>query len=278
MAYLLWLNVNLQVMALAMKVIDLNADIGEADNAQWADAEARILSAISSANIACGGHAGNDTTMRQTVRAAKENGVTIGAHPAFPDRKNFGRQSLNLGDDISEETLTLSLIEQVTRLAEIAYAEGTSISYVKPHGALYNDAVIDPRKAEIIIKAVKSVDPTLTLLGGPESEMMRLAHEEGINFVAEGFIDRRYTDKGHLLSRSKAGAVLETDAERIAQALSLAKQETVTTDSGKKLFIRARSLCLHGDSEGAVSTAFKARKALEDAQIIISPFVEKALI
>lgn len=265
-------------MALPMRVIDLNADVGEASNEQWAKAETQILGAISSANIACGGHAGDDASMRRTVRAAKANGVTIGAHPAFPDRKNFGRHSLVLGEDISERALEQSLIDQIIRLAEIASEEDMQVSYVKPHGALYNDAMTDPKKADLILKVIKTLDPTLTLLGGPESEMMRSAKEENINFVTEGFIDRRYTDKGHLLSRAKAGAVLETDTARIEQALSLALQDSVKTDSGNTLTIRARSLCLHGDSHGAVSTARKAKKALENAHIIISPFIEKAHI
>lgn len=255
--------------------MDLNADIGEADTPHWAEAEAQILGTITSANIACGGHAGNEATMRQTIRAAKANHVTIGAHPAYPDRKNFGRRSLELGEDITENALKRVLTEQIVRLCEIAAEEGTQVSYVKPHGALYNDAVADREKAALIVKVIADLDKKLALLGGPNSEMMRAAKKAGITFIPEGFIDRRYTNDGHLLSRKFEGAVLATDEERIAQALSLAKSQTVTTNSQTKIKITARSLCVHGDSAGAATTAKNARKALEKANITIRPFTKE---
>lgn len=257
--------------------MDLNADIGEADNPQWAKAEAQILGTITSANIACGGHAGDEASMRQTIRAAKANHVTIGAHPAYPDRENFGRRSLELGTDITEDALKHALAEQVVRLCEIAAEEGTQVSYVKPHGALYNDAMTDKQKADLIVKVIAGLDTKFTLLGGPNSEMMRAAKKADINFIAEGFIDRRYTDDGHLLNRKFEGAVLATDEERIAQALSLAKTQTVITDSLKKMTITAHSLCVHGDSAGAAKTAMNARKALEKANITIRPFIKEMM-
>lgn len=258
-----------------MRVIDLNADIGEADNPDWAAAEAKILTAVSSANIACGGHAGDDISMRQTIRLAKDNGVSIGAHPAYPDRKNFGRKSLVLGKDISVQDLKNTLTKQITRLSEIAAEEGTFISYVKPHGALYNDAVKDKAKAALIVDVIKTLDPNLVLLGGPNSEMTRAANEEGLSFIAEGFIDRRYTDDGHLLSRSEKGAVLETDEDRVKQAIGLVFDGVVQTNTGQTLSLQAQSLCLHGDSDGAVKTAFKTRKALEDKDVKIQAFADK---
>lgn len=258
-----------------MKIIDLNADVGEADTLEWADAEAQILRYVTSANIACGGHAGNDESMRRTVRAAKSNGVVIGAHPAYPDKENFGRQSLKLGTDISSEDLESALKQQILRLREIAREEGMCVSYVKPHGALYNDAVKDPQKAELIAKVVSDISGSLKLLGGPNSEMKRAAEKYDLGFVAEGFIDRRYTNEGHLLSRAKEGAVLETDEARIEQALSLATQQQVRTNSGDKLTINAGSLCLHGDSQGAIHTAQKARLALEQAGIKIQAFISQ---
>ncbi len=265
-------------MRAMMTVIDLNADTGEADNAAWAKAEEEILTAVSSANIACGGHAGNEETMRATLRSAKKNGVSVGAHPAYPDRENFGRQSFQLGQDISVEGLQQALTEQISRLIEIAQQEGVFVGYVKPHGALYNDAVNDTDKAHIICETIKAIDPTLTLLGGPRSEMLHAATTHDINFIAEGFIDRRYTDDGHLLSRKQEGAVLPTDDMRIEQALSLALHNQVITDTGHTLSIRTRSLCLHGDSQGAVTTARKARTALEKANITIRPFLSPKTI
>ena len=255
-----------------MKTIDLNADIGEADTADWAWAEAQILTHVSSCNIACGGHAGDDASMRSTVRGAVDNGVTIGAHPAYPDRENFGRRSLVLDEDIGETELQNSLRAQIVRLVEIAAEAGARVAYVKPHGQLYNDAVTDGRKAELIARTIASLDPDLILLGGPNSEMGRAAERHGLGFVAEGFIDRRYSDAGHLVSRANPGAVLDTQQARLDQATRLATTGEVETVSGGRLAIDARSLCLHGDSAGAVETARLARAAIERAGVAIQAF------
>lgn len=255
-----------------MKTIDLNADIGEADNPDWAAAEAAILSHISSANIACGGHAGDDASMRITVRGALANGVAIGAHPAYPDRENFGRRSLVLDQDISESELVRSLTAQIVRLVEIAADEGAAVTHVKPHGQLYNDAVGDARKANLIARTIAAIDPNLTLLGGPNSEMGKAARAHGLSFVAEGFIDRRYSDDGHLISRTQPGAVIKDQADRLDQACSLATSGEVQTATGGRLDIQARSLCVHGDSAGAVETARQARAAIEATGVVIKAF------
>lgn len=255
-----------------MKTIDLNADIGEADNPDWAKAEAAILSHISSANIACGGHAGDDASMRTTIRGAKANSVIIGAHPAYPDRDNFGRRSLVLDTDIGEDELVRSLSAQIVRLAEIAAEEGARIAYVKPHGQLYNDAVGDARKAGLIARTIAAIDPELILLGGPNSEMGRAARSHGLGFVAEGFIDRRYSDDGHLISRQQPGAVIADQQDRLDQARTLATTGEVQTASGGTLDIKARSLCVHGDSAGAVETARQARAAIEAVGVTIRAF------
>lgn len=255
-----------------MKQIDLNADIGEADNPEWAKSEAEIVTAISSANIACGGHAGDVESMHLTVANCKAGSVVIGAHPAYPDRKNFGRQSLVLGEDITERDLKDSLIQQISSLAEIAAKHGMAITYVKPHGALYNDAVKDAKKSELIADVIYDLDPKLTWLGGPNSEMFKAAKQRGLNFIAEGFIDRRYTDDGHLLPRSQNGAVIKDQTQRLAQACALASTGKVKTSSGKTLNINARSLCVHGDSAGAVQTAREARKAIEAIGVHIAAF------
>lgn len=257
----------------ARRTIDLNADIGEADTPEWARAEAAILEHISSANIACGGHAGDATSMARTVRNAAANGVVIGAHPAYPDRENFGRRSLVLGEDISVRALERSLTEQIIHLAEIAAANGAAVRYVKPHGQLYNDAVSDPQKAELIARVIAWIDPGLTLLGGPRSEMGKAAKAAGLNFVAEGFIDRRYSDDGHLIPRSQSGAVIADQNERLDQARSLATTGAVQTASGAALDIQAQSLCVHGDSAGAVETARQARRAIEQAGVTVKAFL-----
>jgi len=255
-----------------MNTIDLNADIGEADNPDWAASEAAIVKAISSANIACGGHAGDAASMRLTVRNAKTEGVTIGAHPAYPDRENFGRTSLVLGEDIEAKVLSETLRTQILDLAEICASENTTLAYVKPHGALYNDSVFDAEKADLIARVIADLNMGLTFLGGPNSQMGRAAKTHDLTFVAEGFIDRRYTDDGHLQSRKIDGAVIKDNEARLAQARALATTGEVQTASGKTLILRTGSLCVHGDSAGAVETAHQARAAIEAEGLIIKAF------
>lgn len=255
-----------------MKSIDLNADIGEADTPEWAASEAAIVSAISSANIACGGHAGDTSSMRLTVRNAKAAGVTIGAHPAYPDRANFGRTSLVLGQDIDAKALADTLRAQILDLVEICTAEDVTLAYVKPHGALYNDSVFDAQKADLIAAVIADLNLGLTFLGGPNSQMGRAAADHKLRFVAEGFIDRRYTDDGHLLSRKIDGAVIKDQTDRLNQARSLATTGHVQTRSGKTLTLKTGSLCVHGDSAGAVETAKQARAAIEAEGLTIKAF------
>jgi len=255
-----------------MKTIDLNADIGEADTPEWAASEAAIVSAISSANIACGGHAGDAASMRLTVRNAKAAGVTIGAHPAYPDRANFGRRSMIIGQDIEANALAETLRVQISNLKEICTEEGVPLAYVKPHGALYNDSVFDPQKADLIADVIARLNLGLAFLGGPNSQMGRAAEDHGLSFVAEGFIDRRYTDDGHLLSRKIEGAVIKDQAERLNQARSLATSGEVQTHSGQTLTLKTGSLCVHGDSAGAVETAKQARAILQAEGLTIKAF------
>lgn len=255
-----------------MRTIDLNADIGEADTPEWEASEAAIVYAISSANIACGGHAGDAASMRRTIRNAKAAGVTIGAHPAYPDRANFGRTSLVLGTDIDAKALKETLRAQILDLAAICAEEGASLAYVKPHGALYNDSVFDAEKADLISDVIAGLNLNLAFLGGPNSEMGRAAKDHDLRFVAEGFIDRRYTDDGHLLSRKIDGAVIKDQNERLAQARALATTGQVTTHSGKILTLLTGSLCVHGDSAGAVETARQARAAIEAEGLTIKAF------
>lgn len=254
------------------RTIDLNADIGESDTPAWEQAETDILNYISSANIACGGHAGDVLSMRRTVREAKARKVKIGAHPAYPDRKNFGRRSLVLGKDVEINALKRSLTEQIISLAEIAADEGMALTHVKPHGQLYNDAMTDAQKADLIADVIAAIDTDLILLGGPNSEMQKAAGVHGLSFVAEGFIDRRYADAGHLVPRSEPGAVIADQQARLDQARRLAATGEVETATGARIAIPARSLCVHGDSAGAVETARQARATIEAAGISIRAF------
>jgi UPF0271 protein len=255
-----------------MRSIDLNADLGEADNAGWAAAETELLRYISSANIACGGHAGTEKSMRHMVRGAKAHGVRIGAHPSYPDKAHFGRKSMVLGEDIDRDDLKASLMEQITTLAEIAAEVETCITYVKPQGALYNDSVKDAQTANLIAEVITAIDPKLIFMGGPDCEMGRAAKRHKLKFIAEGFIDRRYTDDGHLQSRSEEGAVIESQKARLIQAKKLVTLGRVTTASGRELPITVKTLCLHGDSAGAVETARLARREIEAAGVKIKAF------
>lgn len=251
-----------------MNVIDLNADLGEADTPAGQKAEAAVLRYISSANIACGGHAGDVETMRRTVRAAKANGVAIGAHPSYPDRENFGRKSMRLHPG----ELGKLLIAQITTLTEIAAEEGAAVSYVKPHGALYNDAAENFELAELLARTVASLDSKLIFMGSPGSELETAAKAKDLRFIAEGFIDRRYLDNGRLQPRSVDGAVIKDQADRMAQTLSLANTGTVTSASGAVISVPAQTLCLHGDSAGAVETARRAHAAIEAVGFTIKSF------
>jgi len=255
-----------------MKTIDLNADIGEADSPEWAASEAAILRFISSANIACGGHAGDDASMHLTVGNAKSAGVTIGAHPAYPDRDNFGRQSLVLGENIDAKTLSETLRSQILNLVDICAQHDVALAYVKPHGALYNDAVFEARKADLIAGVISKLNLGLKFLGAPNSEMSRSAKEHDLPFIAEGFIDRRYTKDGHLLSRKIDGAIIQDQTERLAQARALATTGHVQTHSGTTITLKTGSLCVHGDSAGAVETARQARAAIEAEGLLIQAF------
>ena len=249
--------------------IDLNADIGEANNQTWAANEAAILAHISSANIACGGHAGDQDMMAITTNNAKARNVTIGAHPAYPDRKNFGRLELKLGEDINAADLSESLYRQICTLLDIAQGE---VKYVKPHGALYNQAVNSAALADLLGDVIIRINASLSWLGGPKSQMTVAAQMRDIPFIAEGFVDRQYSDDGHLVSRKLEGSVITTNEARLKQALSLAKDQSVISRNGNKLDITAGSLCLHGDSEGAVETARLTRSALEAEGLEIRAF------
>ncbi len=245
-----------------MRAIDLNADTGEADRPDWLAVETAVLAQITSANIACGGHAGDVASMTRTVKLAGEYDINIGAHPAYPDRENFGRRSLKLGEDISAADLKQTLMSQITTLCEIAAEQGQSVNYVKAHGALYNDAVFDETKAMLVAETVAELDKSLWLMGAPNSYLTKAAEAFGLNFIAEGFVDRRYTNDGHLQSRKEDGAVLDSQTDREDQAVALLATKPVTTATGDPLNLAVDTLCLHSDSAGADITAKRIRQAL----------------
>lgn len=226
--------------------IDLNADLAEGFPYDKA-----LLGLISSANIACGLHAGNAAVMKSAVKIAKENGVRIGAHPGFPDRENFGRTVMNL----PSEELAAYLRYQLGALQAICTAEGAAIAYVKPHGALYNMAAKDVDLARVIAKTVREFDPNLKLMGLAGSLMLQIAEEEGLSTISEVFADRHYLPDGSLVPRGRADAMVESDDEAIAQVLQMVTRGTVTTVDGSEVPVKAESICLHGDNQHAVQFA-----------------------
>ncbi len=255
-----------------VKTIDLNADIGEAEDEAGIASECAILKFVSSASIACGGHRGDDESMARMVSHARRRRVQIGAHPSYPDREGFGRISKRLDVDISAGELSASLIQQITRLAVIAARGGAKIQYIKPHGALYNDAVNSRPHADLIASVIALLDKRLGLMGAPGSEMEKAAKRFDLRFISEGFIDRRYTDDGHLQSRTIDGAVIGTTDERMAQLRALITDGRVTTASGKSLLINCESLCLHGDSDDALLTAKRAHETIAGAGMRVKAF------
>lgn len=240
--------------------IDLNVDLAEGFTYDEA-----LLQIVSSANIACGLHAGNALEMRKAVCWAKENGVRIGAHPGYPDCENFGRKVLYL----SEQELQASLIYQIGALQALCRVEQVSLSYVKPHGALYNQAAKDPQLAELICQVIVAVDPKLKLMGLAGSLMLTVAQRMGIDTISEAFADRNYLANGQLVPRTQENALIATDQGAIQQVLQLVQQGTITAENGAIINLSADSICLHGDNCHALAFAQQIQTALQQHQIAI---------
>lgn len=244
-----------------LRQIDLNADLGEGEAT-----DAALLDIVSSCNVACGGHAGDMASMLATITAAAARGVAVGAHPSYPDREGFGRCS----GFMDAASLEPALEGQLAVLLEVAADAGISIGHVKPHGALYNDAARNRTLADAIARVMRSIDVDWKLVGPPSSELERAAGRAGLGYVAEGFVDRAYQADGSLLPRSEPGAVY-TDPEAAArQATSIAADERVTAANGDIVLLRVATLCIHGDTPGAVASAEAVRAALERAGVRIA--------
>jgi UPF0271 protein len=246
-----------------LPAVDLNCDMGEG-----MDTDAAIFPFISSANIACGGHAGDEGTMQKTVALALEFGVAVGAHPSYPDRQHFGRVDV-LGEPLTLGELEEALLEQLQRLQDICGAVGTRLRHVKPHGALYNRAARDPTVAAAIARVVAEFDQTLLLYGLSGSEMRRSAEAAGLRFVSEVFADRTYQPDGSLTPRSAADALIDDPAVAVAQVLRMIQQGNVMTLSGP-VSIAAETICLHGDGPNAVEFAGAIRAALDAGGIKVA--------
>jgi UPF0271 protein len=255
-------------------MIDLNADLGEGFG-HWAlGADEALLSLVTSANVACGFHAGDPSIMRRVCSAAVANGVRIGAQVGYRDLAGFGRRVIEYAPD----ELADDVLYQIGALEAFARAAGDRVRYVKPHGALYNRIVHDPVQAEAVVRAVVafgagsgSGDP-LPVLGLPGSLFLELAAEAGLPTVAEAFADRAYTAQGTLVARSVAGAVLDDPELVAARAVGFAVDGAVTALTGERVAVAARSLCVHGDSPDAVAAASAVRVALAAAGVEVRAF------
>jgi UPF0271 protein len=246
--------------------IDLNADLGEGFGPWRMGDDDALLGIVSSANVACGFHAGDPLTMARVCASAAANGVRVGAHVCWRDLEGFGRRDLQVAPD----QLHAELVNQIGALVAHARVAGTAVTYVKPHGMLYNRAFADRDTADAIVRAVADVDRSLVVLTQPGSAVLELARAAGLPVAAEGFADRAYLPTGQLMPRSRAGSMLGVDAA-VAQAVRLAEDRTVATEDGD-LPMDVATICLHGDSPDAVDLARRIRAALEAGGTAIRPF------
>jgi 5-oxoprolinase (ATP-hydrolysing) subunit A len=252
----------------AMLTIDINSDLGESFGAWTMGDDPAMLAVVSSANVACGFHAGDPAGILKTLKAAAARGVAVGAHVGYRDLAGFGRRNM----DPTSEELVGDVIYQIGALCGLAKAAGTRVSYVKPHGALYNTIAVDQRQAADVIAAIKASDPSLVLLALAGSPLVEQARAAGLTVVAEAFADRAYTAEGNLVSRREKGAVLH-DPDLVAERMiRMVKEGVVEAIDGSLTRIDAQSICVHGDSPGAVAIAGRLRASLEQAGLAVRPF------
>ncbi|MFE6165703.1 LamB/YcsF family protein [Streptomyces sp. NPDC056486] len=249
-------------------MIDLNADLGEGFGRWRLTDDEELLSVVTSANVACGFHAGDAVTMRRVCEQAAARGVRIGAQVSYRDLAGFGRRSM----DVPADELAAEVAYQIGALEVFARASGTRVSYVKPHGALYNRVVHDEDQARAVVEGVLLADGTLPVLGLPGSRFLEVADKAGLPVVTEAFADRAYTPRGTLVPRGSDGAVI-TEADAVVErSVGMARFGTVTARDGQRIDVRARSLCLHGDTPGAVALARQVRARLEAAGVRVEAF------
>lgn len=249
-------------------MIDLNSDSGESFSRWRLGDDETMMKVITSANIACGFHAGDPLVMRTTVRAAVAHGVAVGAHVSYHDLHNFGRSFI----DVAPDKLQADVVYQIGALQAIAHAAGTRVSYVKPHGALYNAIVNHTEQAQAVAAAVAELDPTLVVLCLPNSEIARTALEIGLRVAYEAFADRAYHADGTLVSRREPGAVLHDPDEIAARVVRMVADKQIVAVDGTIITVDADSICVHGDTPGAVAIAQSVRTSLDAAGITLAPF------
>ena len=251
-----------------MTTIDLNSDVGESFGRWRLGDDEAVLGLVTSANVACGFHAGDPRTLRVTCETAAANGVAVGAQVGYRDLAGFGRRFI----DVDPLELTDDVIYQIGALDGMARAAGTSVTYVKPHGALYNTAVHHERQAQAVVEAVLAYDPSLPLLGLPGSQLLALGDRAGLRTVREAFADRGYTPEGTLVPRSEPGALLDDPDEVGRRVVRMVTEGQVVAVDGSVVAIEAESVCVHGDSPGAVAMAESVRAGLEAAGVTVEAF------
>ncbi|HEY8302170.1 MAG TPA: 5-oxoprolinase subunit PxpA [Jatrophihabitans sp.] len=249
-------------------MIDLNSDLGEGFGVWRLGDDDALLDIVSSANAACGFHAGDPSIMRSVAAGAEKRGVAIGAQVSYRDLAGFGRRHM----DVAQAELIDDVIYQIGALEAFCRIAGGRVRYVKPHGALYNACVVNESQAEAVVKAVQEFDPALPVLGLPGSALLRAAEAAGLRAVPEGFADRNYTPEGHLVPRSQPEALV-TDPDTVVQrSMQMAADGSVIAVDGSLLQLPIRSLCVHGDTPGAVQLARRVRTGLEAAGLAPTPF------
>ncbi len=250
-----------------MRAINVNADCGESFGPWVMGDDEALLPLVASANVACGGHAGDPLVMTRTVRLARSLGVEVGAHPGYPDLQGFGRRPIPM----SAEEIRAMLLAQIGALEAIARAEGVKLAYVKPHGALNNQACIDCAVAEAVVEAVVAWDPSSILLAPVASQLAQVGEERGLRVAYEVFVDRRYAADGTLVPRSQPEAVLHDPIECVAQVARFFAAGGIVTADGTVLRMPFHSLCVHGDSPEAIATARALRAWLQAQGVAVVP-------
>lgn len=250
-------------------VIDLNSDLGEGFGAWPLGDDDALLDVVTSANIACGFHAGDPSVLRRVTERAAERGVSIGAQVGYRDLAGFGRRFI----DMDPDDLANDVIYQIGALDGFARIAGSAVRYVKPHGALYNAVVAHAEQAAAVVEAIRRYDPSLPVLGLPGSQLVKQAEEAGLSVVLESFADRAYTPQGTLVSRREASAVVLDPDVVVERSVRMAVEGAVQAVDGSVLKLSPQSLCVHGDTLGAVEIARRVRKALADAGVAVKPFV-----
>ena len=251
-----------------MKTIDLNCDMGESFGTYVLGYDALAMPYVTSINVACGFHASDPDNMAKTVMLAKENGIAIGAHPGFPDLVGFGRRAMAL----TPEEVKNAVVYQIGALDAFCRTAGIKMQHVKAHGALYNMAEKDLAIATAIAAAIKAVDPELYMLCLANSQMVVAAKQQGVSFVEEAFADRAYTEEGTLVSRKVAGSVIHNITEVVSRVVRMVKDESIISITGKEIPIHAQTICVHGDTPGAVEMVKALREALDKENIVLRAF------